>query len=54
MSHENAIKLQCTLSTEIITLVALLGSTLLLKMECRDTHIYMKTECLQAKSRVAF
>jgi len=28
-------------------------STLLLKIECRDTHIYMKTECLQTKWNAA-
>jgi len=32
---------------EIRTLVAWLKSTLLLKIECQETHIYMKTECLQ-------
>ncbi len=31
------------------TLVAWLKSTLSLKIECWETHIYMKTECLQAK-----
>ncbi len=31
------------------TLVARLKSTLLLKIDCHDTHIYMKTECLQKR-----
>jgi len=32
---------------EITTLVTWLQSTLLLKIKCLDTHIYLKTECLQ-------
>ncbi len=32
----------------------LLKSTLLLKIECQDTHIYMKTEGLQTKWDAAF
>ncbi len=32
---------------EIRTLVSCLKSTLLLKLKCFDTHIYMKTQCLQ-------
>ncbi len=35
-------------------LVAWLKSTLLLKIGCQDTHIYMKTECLQTKWDTAF
>ncbi len=31
------------------TLVSWLKSILLLKIECHNTHIYMKTECLQTK-----
>jgi len=38
---------QCSLFLEITTLVTLLKSTLLLKIKCFDTHIYMKTQCLQ-------
>jgi len=38
---------QCTLFVEIRTFVTWLKSTLLLKMKCQETHIYMKTECLQ-------
>ncbi len=30
-----------------MTLVAWLKSTLLLKIKCFDTHIYLKTQCLQ-------
>jgi len=37
---------QHTLFVEIRTLVTLLKSTLLLKMKCRERHIYMKTEFL--------
>jgi len=40
---------QCSLIVEIRTLDAWLKSTLLLKIECWDTHIYMKTECLPTK-----
>jgi len=40
---------QNTLLVEIRTLVAWFKSTLFLKMKCGDTHIYMKTECLQTK-----
>jgi len=40
---------QCTLLVEIRKLVAWLMSNLLLKIECQETHIYMKTECLQTK-----
>jgi len=29
--------------------ILFLKSTLLLKMECFETHFYMKTECLQTK-----
>jgi len=36
-----------SLFLEIRTLVSWLKSTLLLKIICFDTHIYMKTECLQ-------
>jgi len=32
---------------EIRTLVAWLKSTLLMKIKCFYTHIYMKTDCLQ-------
>jgi len=39
---------------EIITLVAWLKSTLILKMECQYAHIYMKTECLQTKWDTTF
>ncbi len=39
---------------EIRTIAAWLKSTLLLKVECFDTHIYMKTECLQKKWDAAF
>jgi len=45
---------QNTLIVEIRPLVTWLKSTLLLKIECRDTHIYMKTECLQTKWDAAF
>ena len=34
---------------EIRTLVTWLKSTLLPKIECFDTHIYMKHNCLQTK-----
>ncbi len=40
---------QRTLIVEIRTLVAWLKSTILLKIECPYTHIYMKTEYLQTK-----
>ncbi len=40
---------QCTVLIEIRTHVTWLKSTLLLKIECQETHIYMKTECLQTK-----
>jgi len=33
----------------LIVEIRALKSTLLLKIECQDTHIYMKTECLQTK-----
>ena len=39
--------LQCSLFLEIGTLVSWLKSTLLLKIECFDTHIYTKPYCLQ-------
>ncbi len=38
---------QLPLFFEIITLVTWIKSTLLLKINCFDTHIYMKTQCLQ-------
>jgi len=41
--------LQCTLFVFIRTLVTWLKLTLLLKIECLDVDIYMKTECLQTK-----
>ncbi len=44
---------QRTLIVEIRTLVAWLKSSLLLKIECQETHIYMKTECLQTKWNAA-
>jgi len=40
---------RCTLFVEIKAPLALLKSTLLLKIECRDAHIYMKTECIHTK-----
>jgi len=40
-------RFQCTLLAEIRTLVALLKSTLLLKIKCFYKHIDMKTDCLQ-------
>ncbi len=40
---------QYKLFEEIRTLVAWLKSTFLLKIKCRDTHIYIKAECLQTK-----
>ena len=40
-------KFQHSVFHEIRTLVPWLKSTLLLKIECFDTHIYMKTYCLQ-------
>jgi len=46
---ENCSLFQRTLLVEISTLVTWLKSTLLLKIECRETHIYMKAECLQTK-----
>jgi len=45
---------QQTLFVEIRILVAWLKSTLLLKIECKETHICMKTECLQKKSGFAW
>ncbi len=33
--------------SSIRTLVTGLNSTLLLKIKCFDTHIYMKTQCLE-------
>jgi hypothetical protein len=45
---------QCTLLVEIRTLVTWLKSILLLKIECHETHTYMKTECLQTKWDAAF
>ncbi len=38
---------QCSLFLGIITTITWLKSTLLLKNKCFDTHIYMKTQCLQ-------
>jgi len=38
---------QRTLLVEIRTLVSWLKSTLLLKIKCFETHIYMKTNWLQ-------
>ncbi len=38
-----------TLCVKIRTLVAWLKSTLLLKIQDQDIHIFMKTECLQTK-----
>jgi len=38
---------QCSLFLKTRTLVSWLKSTLLLKHKCFDTHIYMKTQCLQ-------
>jgi len=38
---------QRTLIVEIRTLVVWLKSTLLLKIECQEKHIYKETECLQ-------
>ncbi len=35
------------------TCVTWLKSTLLLKIKCLDTHIYMKTQCLQTAWDVA-
>jgi len=40
---------QCSLFLRITTLFSWLKSTLLLKNKCFDTHIYMKTQCLQTK-----
>ncbi len=40
---------QPSLFFRITTLLIRLKSTLLLKQLCFDTHIYMKTECLQTK-----
>jgi len=33
----------------VLVLIAWPKSTLLLKIECQDTQIYVKTECLQTK-----
>jgi len=38
---------QCPLFVEIRTFVTWIKSTLLLKIKCFDTHIYMKTQCSQ-------
>ncbi len=38
---------QCSLFPRITTLLTWLKSTLLLKIKCFDTTIYMKTQCLQ-------
>ncbi len=46
-SLEANINFQRSLFSEITTLVTWLKSTLLLKNECFDTHIFMKTQCLQ-------
>jgi len=35
-------------------IVAWIKSTLFLKIGCLDTHIYMKTECIQTKWDAAF
>jgi len=43
-------KIYHTLFVEIRTLVTWLKSTLLLKTKCFDTHIYMKTQCLQTNN----
>jgi len=40
---------QHSLFLRITTLLSWLKSTLLLKNKCFDTHIYMKTQCLQTK-----
>ncbi len=45
---------QSTLVVEIRTLVSWLKSTLLLKIECRDSHICMKTKCLQTNETQHF
>ena len=44
---------QRTLLVEIRTLVSWLKSTLFLKKECPDTHIDMKTNCLETKCDAA-
>ena len=44
-------KFQRRLFLKIRTLDAWLKSTLLLKIKCFDTHIYMKTYCLQTMRR---
>ncbi len=51
--YYSQLRFQCTLLVEMITLVTRLKSTLLLKMKCQDTQIYMKTECLQTKCSTA-
>jgi len=43
-----------TLLLEIRILVAWLNSIELLKIECQDSHIYMKTDCLPTKWDAAF
>jgi len=45
---------QSTLIVEIRTLVVWLKSSLLLKIECWDSHICMKTKCLQTKWNATF
>jgi hypothetical protein len=40
---------QSTIIVEIRTLFAWLKSTLLPKIECRETLIYLKMKCLQTK-----
>ncbi len=45
---------QCSINVEKRTRVTWLKSTLLLKIECRDANIYMKTVCLQTKWDAAF
>jgi len=50
----SSIFFQRILFVEIRTLVALLKSTILLKIECQDTHIYMKTKYLQTKWDASF
>jgi len=47
MLRLNLFYFQCTLLVEIRTFVVWLMSALLLKIKCFETHIYVKTDCLQ-------